>query len=101
MIMREPTVWRWSHARHHTDTIIVGRDPEIEAMRPPALLRILSNIFAIAHVWAIAKKVVIHALGRLDKEEETYIPETERPKVYRVARIWLAIHLAVAAPPSP
>ncbi len=96
MIMREPTVWRWSHARHHTDTIIVGRDPEIEAMRPPAILRILSNVFAIAHVWATAKKVFIHALGRLDKEERTYIPETERPKVYRVARIWLAIHLAVA-----
>src|SRR5215510_13988849 len=32
MIMREPTIWRWSHARHHTDTIIVGRDPEIAAM---------------------------------------------------------------------
>jgi fatty acid desaturase len=31
MIMREPTVWRWSHTRHHTDTIIVGRDREIEA----------------------------------------------------------------------
>ena len=26
MIVRNPT-WRWSHARHHTDTIIVGRDP--------------------------------------------------------------------------
>ena len=36
MIMREPTIWRWSHTRHHTDTIIVGRDPEIAAMRPPA-----------------------------------------------------------------
>ena len=35
MIMRDPTVWRWSHARHHTDTIIVGRDPEIVAKRPP------------------------------------------------------------------
>src|SRR3982750_3319976 len=23
MVMRNPTVWRWSHARHHTDTIIV------------------------------------------------------------------------------
>ena len=35
MIMRNPVTWRWSHARHHTDTIIVGRDPEIAAMRPP------------------------------------------------------------------
>ena len=27
MVMRESVTWRWSHARHHTDTIIVGRDP--------------------------------------------------------------------------
>lgn len=28
MDFREPISWRWSHARHHSDTIIVGRDPE-------------------------------------------------------------------------
>jgi hypothetical protein len=31
MVMREPLVWRFSHARHHTDTDIVGRDPEVDA----------------------------------------------------------------------
>ena len=35
MVMREPEIWRWSHTRHHTDTIIVGRDPEIITPRPP------------------------------------------------------------------
>ena len=39
MLMRNPVTWRWSHARHHTDTIIVGRDAEIAVMRPPDLLR--------------------------------------------------------------
>ena len=39
MVMRNPVTWRWSHARHHTDTIIVGRDAEIAVMRPPALLK--------------------------------------------------------------
>jgi len=29
MVLRESTPWRWSHTRHHSDTIIVGRDPEI------------------------------------------------------------------------
>lgn len=29
MLMRYPVSWRWSHARRHTDTSIVGRDPEI------------------------------------------------------------------------
>ena len=37
MVMRESVVWRWSHTRHHSDTIIVGRDPEIVAPRPPDL----------------------------------------------------------------
>jgi fatty acid desaturase len=26
MVSRESIVWRWSHTRHHSDTIIVGRD---------------------------------------------------------------------------
>jgi fatty acid desaturase len=97
MIMREPTIWRWSHARHHTDTIIVGRDPEIAAMRPPAMLRILSNIFAAAHVWATIKSIIRHATGRLSAEELSFVPESERRKVILVARIWLLIHLSVIA----
>ena len=50
MIMRDPTVWRWSHTRHHTDTIIVGRDPEIAAMRPARLARLLANFFGLVDV---------------------------------------------------
>ena len=50
MMMREPTVWRWSHTRHHTDTIIVGRDPEIVAMRPPDLLGIVRQLLRLTNV---------------------------------------------------
>ena len=38
-----PTQWRWSHVRHHKDTLIVGRDPEFVSQRPPALKDILLN----------------------------------------------------------
>ena len=34
MNMKEPTFWRWSHASHNTDTIIVGRDREIRPCGP-------------------------------------------------------------------
>src|SRR5215218_7742069 len=47
MILREPTVWRWSHTRHHTDTIIVGRDPEIAVHRPPDLLGMALDLLAL------------------------------------------------------
>jgi len=43
MVMREATVWRWSHTRHHSDTIIVGRDPEIAGPRPPDVRAIILN----------------------------------------------------------
>ena len=50
MMVRNPVVWRSSHVRHHTDTIVVGRDPEIVAMRPPDLLRIALAFTGITDV---------------------------------------------------
>ena len=47
MVMRESVVWRWSHTRHHSDTIIVGRDPEIQIPRPPNLRELFLSLFAI------------------------------------------------------
>jgi len=97
MIMREPTVWRWSHSRHHTDTIIVGRDPEVAVMRPTMVLKVISLFFAVPQVWGAIKGLILHAGGRLTPGEADYIPESERPKVYRTARILIAIHLSVIA----
>ena len=94
MIMREPTIWRWSHTRHHTDTIIVGRDPEIAVPRPPNLFFVVTNFIALRATVTAVRKMVLHAAGRLTAEERTFVPETEQAKVYGVARIWLAIHAA-------
>ena len=95
MIFREPDVWRWSHTRHHTDTIVVGRDPEIAAPRPPDLLGMLANVFALKSSWLSAVKLWLHARGRLTAEESSFIPESEHQKVFRTARIWLLILGAV------
>jgi len=97
MIMREPTLWRWSHARHHTDSIIVGRDPEIVAMRPPRLLSLMVNFFNLTNVPKAVVKLVLHALGRVSPEERTFIPETEVGTLAKTARVWLSIHAAVIA----
>ena len=97
MVLREPTVWRWSHARHHTDTIVVGRDPEIGVPRPPNWLTLLLNVFALRSGANELRKVLRHATGRLDAAERSFIPEMEHRKVYREARIWLAVYAAVIA----
>jgi fatty acid desaturase len=97
MIMRDPTASRWSHTRHHTDTLVVGRDPEIQAMRPARLVRLLGNFFGLVDVPVAFKALALHVTGRLTADEADYVPETERPKVYRTARIWLAIYVVAVA----
>jgi fatty acid desaturase len=96
-MVRNPVTWRWSHARHHTDTVIVGRDPEIVAMRPPALFRIFLNFFGILDAFHGWQRMIVNASGKLETEEATYIPQSEHHKVIRVARIWVVIYAAVIA----
>jgi len=93
MMMRDPTVFRWGHTRHHTDTLIVGRDPEIQVMRPARLAKLLANLFGLYDVPVALVTLLRHAAGRLSAEETTFVPETERFRVYRTARIWLVIYL--------
>ena len=94
MIMRNSATWRWSHARHHTDTYIVGRDPEIAIMRPPAFARLILSFFGIPDVLAFVPRLIQNALTGPTAEERTFVPQSEWHKVTRVARISLAIYLA-------
>lgn len=95
MLLRNPVTWRASHVRHHTDTIIVGRDPEIVAMRPPDLARIGLNLFGLVDTYHLIKRMALHARGRLHPDEATYVRDADRGRVFRVARIWTAIYAAV------
>ena len=97
MIMRSPTGWGWSHTRHHTDTIIVGRDPEIAIGRPARLFRLFLNFFGLIDIPISLAKTVLHSFGQLTAEEADYIPEMERHKVYNVARVWIMIYGLTAA----
>ncbi len=94
-MMRNPVIWRWSHSRHHTDTIIIGRDPEIIAMRPPDLVKLALNFFGILDVPLSMAAMVRYALGRLTEAEKDFIPVGEQPKTFGVARVWLAIYVVV------
>ena len=97
MMMRNSATWRWSHARHHTDTYIVGRDPEIAVMRPPVLFKLIGNFFGIFDAWTALNRMVYNSFLGVHPEEKTFVPQWEWPKVVRVARIHLAIHAATIA----
>ncbi|KMM78281.1 fatty acid desaturase family protein [Pseudomonas deceptionensis] len=95
MCLFEPHVRRWSHTRHHTDTIVVGRDPEIVEPRPPSLWRMVLSLFNLPHAFNTLRSVLCHAAGRLDEQEKSFIPQSEWPSVVRTARIWLVIYAVV------
>ena len=97
MVLREATPWRWSHNRHHSDTIIVGRDAEIAVPRPVNLALVLLKFVngeTLVRYW---QHVYLHCRGRLTAEELTYIPETERGKIVVRARIYVLIYAGVVA----
>jgi fatty acid desaturase len=94
-VFRRPTVWRWSHARHHTDTLVVGRDPEIAAQVPTRWLVLAGNLAGLAHVSGEVRKLLLNFIGRLDDDEKTFIPESEWPKVIREARAWVTVYAVV------
>lgn len=92
MVLREPTIWRWSHTRHHSDTIIVGRDPEVACPRPPDLKGFFLSFFPYQGIIRYFKGLWRHAKGELGPWEKEFVPESELPKITRTARIFLAIY---------
>ncbi len=97
MVMRESTVWRWSHTRHHSDTIIVGRDPEISVPRPANLMAIGKKFLSLGAYPKYWSAILRHTRGVMSTDERTYIPAAEFPKIYLKARVYLGLYLAVIA----
>ena len=97
MIMRNPATWRWSHARHHSETYFVGRDPEIAVMRPPELAKLVLNFFGILDVIAFIPRILHNAVFGPTAAEKTFVPQSEWGKVRRAALVHVAIYAATIA----
>ena len=95
MALHDPVYWRWSHTRHHTHTLMVGRDPEIAVQRPPSWSKLLLDFFFIRSGWALLKAIFINAGGTVRGDGEHFIPESERTKVVRMSRLFVLLIVAV------
>ena len=94
MTLHEGVYWRWSHTRHHTDTLLVGRDPEIAVMRPPDISKILLDFFFLRSGTAQLGNILRNALGNIQGDGEHFIPDGERGKVIWSSRLYLLIFAA-------
>jgi fatty acid desaturase len=97
MVMREPVSWRWSHVRHHSDTIIVGLDPEIAYRRPTPRRQIAAELFGLLSISRELHKLALNIVGRFTADELEYLPLAERGKAIRAARLYVLILAAVVA----
>lgn len=95
MVLRESTPWRWSHTRHHSDTIIIGRDPEIAVQRPVNLSIVVTNFFNFSALRKYIQGLSLHIQGHLTTDESTYIPPTEIGKIKLRAWIHILIYAGI------
>jgi Na+-transporting NADH:ubiquinone oxidoreductase subunit F len=95
MVWREPVSWRWSHIRHHSDTIVVGRDPEIAFQRPIKARKPLKDFLGLTSNPGETQKILLNVVGRFTAAELDYLPETEQAKAVRSARVYATVWLAV------
>jgi fatty acid desaturase len=93
MVVRNPVSWRWSHARHHTDTIIVGRDPEINLTRPPKIIEAVLRFIGILSGPKSLRIMFRNGAGFMTEDERDYIPSSEVSKVVLWARVHLSVYI--------
>jgi len=97
MNMKEGTFTRWSHTRHHTETIMVGIDPEIQVMRPANLTRVLLDFLWIPDAVQMFKVMILHALGIPSKQAREFVPQSEWRKMFWWSRCYLLIYAGMIA----
>jgi fatty acid desaturase len=93
MELRDAVDFRWSHARHHSYTIITGVDAEIAVPRPPRLLLVLLDCFYIRMGYYAVRNLILHSLGVPAPEVRAYVPETDFRRMFWSARAVLALQL--------
>ncbi|WP_226507338.1 fatty acid desaturase [Pseudomonas sp. MWU16-30317] len=94
MTFHEATYWRWSHTRHHTDTLVVGSDPEIAAPRPPSILNMVLDAFGLRSVPVEIARTVRHALGIVNAQTRSFVPQTAMPRMIWSSRVYVLIWAA-------
>jgi fatty acid desaturase len=95
MTIREASLWRWSHSRHHTHTIIVDYDPEIQVTRPADLIKIAADFVYLYSGTIEIKRIALHAFGSFTKLEQDYIPEVARKRTIVSSQIYLLLMAGV------
>ena len=91
MMLREPTLWRWQHVCHHSNTQIVGLDPEVTIKRPTSFVYVALNYLNLVNGPKMLWKIVVHAAGHCEEYTRIIVPAAKFRRVVWEARIFLLL----------
>jgi fatty acid desaturase len=100
MMWREPVFGRYKHARHHTYTSIIGRDPEGAGFRSANLFdQALEMAIRYRHARLHMGATIRHAFGVISERDRDFycIPENEYRRMGWNSRLLLLAYMAVIA----
>ena len=97
MMLREPTLWRWQHIRHHSNTSIVGLDPEVTIRRPTSFGYIALGYFNLVNGPKMLWKILVHAAGRGETYTRAIVPADRFRRVVWEARIFVLLLVGAIA----
>ena len=94
ILVLPPRYFRGFHLEHHRYTQHPERDPELAAAPPRTWYDYLWRVSGFEYWTSRARTTLVHVAGRVS---EPYIAPSERARVVREARLYLASYAAVAA----
>lgn len=94
MTLHEGFYWRWSHTRHHTHTMVVGKDPEIAVPRPANRMHVALDFFFLRSGAIQMVNIFRNATGNIVEAGLHFIPESERGAVVLSSRIYVLVFAA-------
>jgi Na+-transporting NADH:ubiquinone oxidoreductase subunit F len=97
MMLREPTLWRWQHVRHHSSTQVVGLDPEVTIKRPTSFVVIALGYLNLINGPKMVWKIVAHAAGHCEEYTRIIVPAHQLRRVVWEARVFLALLVVAVA----
>jgi fatty acid desaturase len=95
MTLREGFYYRWSHSRHHTHTLLVGKDPEIAAPRPPNVMAQFLDFFFLHDGLVQLRRLLRNATGNLTEDGKHFVPDGYDGPVVWASRVYLGIILLI------
>lgn len=95
VLLRSSLYFKYRHADHHTYTQDPSRDPDLVPMPGNARLYIAQVLGA--QIWPkLVGALYRSAAGRYNALEQRFIPENERGRVSREARVLISLYLVIA-----